>query len=188
MARMIYKGRQDLKLWRCVFLVGYIHPKGNSFWQPVWGRGVFQTSSSDSGGVNSNVKNWICVPSLVRLAAALCSSHERLRATGAGGSSTRWKPQKSPNCRTLWSLESANWIIRGEHCGRLSLVIVRLFILLTHAIPLTMCSHKSWHASQNIKTCKPSSFYVQTCICFYPFQHCFWTLSITSTFSVESSE
>ena len=24
------------------------------------------------------------------------------------------RPQKSPNCRTLWSLESANWIIQGE--------------------------------------------------------------------------
>ena len=124
----IYKRRQDLKLWmqqgEGVFLVKYIHPKESSFWQPVWGRHL---------NPNSNRKNWICLPSLVRLACPLQLT--RKVASYRSRFIDPLEPQKSPNCRTLWSLESANWIIRGS-LWRLSLVIVRLFILLTHAIRL----------------------------------------------------
>ena len=50
-------------------------------------------------------------PSLQRLPRLpSANSHERLLESSTGS----WRPQKSPNCRTLWSLESANWIIQGE--------------------------------------------------------------------------
>ena len=51
------------------------------------------------------------------------------------------RPQKSPNCRTLWSLESANWIILGDFAA--SFPGNRPLIYFTHACNpcLTMCSH-----------------------------------------------
>ena len=61
--------------------------------------------------LNNKVSPKNISPSLQRLPRLpSANSHERLPESSTGS----WRPQKSPNCRTLWSLESANWIIQGE--------------------------------------------------------------------------
>ena len=102
------------------------------------------------------------------------------------------RPQKSPNCRTLWSLESANWIILGDFAA--SFPGNRPLIYFTHACNpcLTMCSHtKVGTLRRTLNSCVGRDLKLASATDISPitfFNICAWRRSITSTFYVESSE